>query len=408
MLTRRDLIRRSAFLSMAPAVPAFLARTGLASGADEAKEKDGRVLVVVQLDGGNDGINTVVPFGDEAYGKLRKALRLPEDSLCKVGDGVGLHRALKPAAELMESHRLAIVQGVGYPNPDRSHFESMAIWQTARPDRASAREESAGWLGRALDAAATRGTASGPAAVLVGDESMPRSLWARRAQATSFADASDLTLAMPMPASMPAPAGARPSGDDLSAFVRRTVTTAYATAAEMEAAAERGRGRGDAARYPASGLAKRLELVARSLKAGSPARVFYAIQAGYDTHSAQLPTHARLLGELAGALRAFLDDLAAARLADRVLVLAFSEFGRRPEENGSLGTDHGTAGPVFLAGPAVKPGLLGRTPRLGELRDGDLAWSVDFRSVYAAVLDLWLGIPSAGILGGPFEPLAVI
>ncbi|WP_165226826.1 DUF1501 domain-containing protein [Aquisphaera insulae] len=400
MLTRRDLIRRSAFLSLSPAVPAFLARTGLAAAA----EVDGRVLVVIQLDGGNDGINTVVPFGDEAYGKLRKGLRLPADSLCKVADGVGLHRALKPAADLMESHRLAIVQGVGYPNPDRSHFESMAIWQTARPDRASAREESVGWLGRALDAAVAehRPRAGGPSAVLVGDQALPRALWSRRAQATSFADASDLALALPVPTS----ASIGPAGDDLDAFVHRTVTSAYATAAELEAAA--GRGKEGTVRYPATSLAQRLELISRSLKAGSPARVFYAIQPGYDTHSVQLATHARLLDELAGALRAFLDDLAAAGLADRVLVLAFSEFGRRPEENGSLGTDHGTAGPVILAGPAVKPGLIGRTPRLGELRDGDLIWTIDFRRIYATILDRWLGVPSAGILGGTFEPLAVI
>ncbi len=392
MLTRRALLRGSAFLSLAPVVPAFLTRTAHAA----VPERDGRVLVVLQLDGGNDGINTVVPFGDEAYAKHRRELRIPTDTLCKIGDGIGLHPAMRAAADLFEGGRLAIVQGVGYPNPDRSHFESMRIWQTAKPDRPGG--DALGWLGRALDAA-PRG--DGPAAVHVGGENLPRALFARRATSTSFADASDLALALPAP-----PDAASPGGEDLAAFVHRTVTNAYATAAELEAATVRG---ADAsAPYPDTGLAKRLGLVARSIKAGSCARVYYAIQSGYDSHAVQLPTHSRLLREFAGAVRAFLDDLAAAKLADRVVLMAFSEFGRRPEENGSLGTDHGTAGPVFLVGPNVKAGLVGKTPLLGDLRDGDLEWSTDFRSVYAALLGHWFDLPPDGILGGHFDALPVL
>ena len=164
-------------------------------------------------------------------------------------------------------------------------------------------------------------------------------------------------------------------------------------------------GRDSKARYPETALARRLDLVARSIKAGFPSRVYYAIQGSYDTHAVQLPAHARLLGEFSGAIKAFLDDLTAANLADRVVLIAFSEFGRRPEENGSIGTDHGTAGPVFVAGPSVRGGLVGRTPRLGELVDGDLAMQVDFRSVYATLLDDWLGIPSVGVLGDSFAKL---
>src|SRR3954470_10315147 len=195
-------------LSLAPVVPAFLARTAQAAGP----ERDGRVLVVLQLDGGNDGINTVVPFGDAGYQKLRRELRLPTDKLCKVAEGIGLHPAMRPAADLIESGRLGIVQGVGYPNPNRSHFESMSIWQTARLDR---REEAApGWLGRALDAAPP---GDGPAAVHVGEQAMPRALMARRSVTTSFADASDLSLSLPAPA----PAASRDGGgqpDDLASF----------------------------------------------------------------------------------------------------------------------------------------------------------------------------------------------
>jgi uncharacterized protein (DUF1501 family) len=383
-------------VSLAPALPVFLARTARAA----QPERDGRVLVVLQLDGGNDGINTVVPFGDEAYAKYRRELRLPADKLLKVGDGIGLHPAMRPAADLLESGRLAIVQGVGYPNPDRSHFESMTIWQTARlgnPGR-----DVPGWLGRALDAAGP--SRKEPAAVFVGTRSLPRALTARRATTASFSDASDLSLAIPVPrGEIPR---AEAGGDDLQSYVRRTVTSAYATAAELESAAARGN---DAtARYPDSEVARQFGLVAQSIKAGSPARVYYVIQSGYDTHAVQLPAHSRLLREFTAALRTFFDDLSAAKQADRVVVMAFSEFGRRPTENGSLGTDHGTAGPVFLAGPSVKAGLVGATPSLGNLKDGDPAWSIDFRTVYATLLGPWLGLPADEVLGGHFAPLALL
>jgi uncharacterized protein (DUF1501 family) len=392
MITRRDLLKGSAFLSLSPIVPAFLERTASAAAPD----RDGRVLVTIQLDGGNDGINTVVPFGDEGYAKCRRELRLPTDKLFKIGEGLGLHPSMRAAADLLEAGRLAIVQGVGYPNPNRSHFESMRIWQTAQPGKP--RPESLGWLGRALDKGAP---VDGPASVFVGDENLPLALTARRASSASFADASDLSLTLPSP-----PDGSPPSGDDLTAFVNRAVTSAYATSAELEAAAARPSDSG--ARYPETKLAKRLDLVARSIKAGSTARVYYVIQSGYDSHAVQLPAQAQLLREFSGAVKAFLDDLAASKLADRVVLMAFSEFGRRPEENGSLGTDHGTAGPVFLAGPSLKPGVFGKTPLLGDLEDGNLKWSTDFRSVYATLLAGWLRLPAEAILDGKFPEMPLL
>jgi uncharacterized protein (DUF1501 family) len=394
MSTRRQFIQRSALLTLAPVVPGFLARTARAASPRSAE----RILVVLQLDGGNDGINTVVPFDDPEYPKLRRELRLPTDRLCKLSDHVGLHPSMKAAAELVHDGRLAIVQGVGYPNPDRSHFRSMAIWQTARLDEAGLKGH--GWLGRALDHPSA--LAHRPALVFIGDRELPRALVGRRAETTAYADDSDLVLALPAAAGATPP----PAGDDITAFVNRTVAGAYATAADLAAAA--GRTRDSGGRYPASALARHLELVARSIKSGTAARVYYVIQGGYDTHSLQLPAQAQLLGDLSRAVKAFLDDLAAAKLDERVLLLAFSEFGRRPAENGSLGTDHGTAGPLFLAGRCVKPGLIGETPRLGELVDGDLKWSIDFRSVYATVLEKWLELPSGTILGRRFEPLAVL
>jgi uncharacterized protein (DUF1501 family) len=400
MLTRRSLLTRSALLSLTPAVPGFLSRTALAA----RPERDARVLVVVQLDGGNDGINTVVPFGDADYARYRRELRIASHRVCKLTDNVGLHPGMRPAADLVQDGRLAIVQGVGYPNPDRSHFRSMTIWQTGRPENSGA--DVHGWLGRALDGigpGSPSRAALGPGAVFVGERDLPRAVRGRRTVTASFADSADLALAIPLAAGA---ANAPAAGDDLASFVERTVTSAYRTAEQLSGAV--GQKTGASAGYPACELGRHLELVARSIKAGATARVYYVIQSGYDTHALQLPTQAQLLGEFSQSLRAFQSDLAAAGLADGVLLLAFSEFGRRPAENGSLGTDHGTAGPVFVAGAQCRAGLIGETPRLGELVDGDLRWSIDFRRVYATLLDRWLGVPAEVILGDRFDPLPIV
>jgi uncharacterized protein (DUF1501 family) len=392
MLTRRSFLKSASLLALAPTVPAFLARTARAA----APQPDGRVLVVVQLDGGNDGINTVVPFADEGYAKYRKALRLPKDRLLRLDDNLGLHPALGGFGRLFEAGQLAVVQGVGYPNPDRSHFRSMAIWHTARFD--DAEHSGPGWLGRALDAA-PRPAGGTPASLFVGPQAPPVALRGRRVAAAALARLEDFLLNL----DDPAPAFAGPGeGDDVTAFVRRSVLDAYATAGRM---AEVARAGGGGLRNPPTALAERLGLIARLLKSGSGARIFYTLQAGYDTHGAQEAVHPGLLSELAGALAGFFAELAAAKLADRVAVLAFSEFGRRVEENASQGTDHGTAGPVFLAGAPVKGGLVGRTPSLLDLEDGDLKMGIDFRRVYATVLEDWLGLPAKVSLAGDFEKL---
>jgi uncharacterized protein (DUF1501 family) len=393
MLSRRAFLKSSALLSLAPAVPGFLARTARAA----KPERDGRVLVVIQLDGGNDGVNTVVPFKDDGYAKHRKLLRLPADRLLKVSAQVGLHPALGAFGKLLEAGQLAVVQGVGYPNPSRSHFRSMAVWHTARfsPEE----HKGPGWLGLALDDAPPL-AGGAPASVLSGTSAPPTALRGRRCLSSTLAHLDDLTLHGEVE---PKRALAAAGGEDLRAFVRRSMLDAYTTADRLkEAAAVK-----DSAPYPGTALAERLRLIARLLKAGFGTRVYYAVQRTYDTHSVQLPEHARLLGELGGAVRAFLDDLKAAGLAERVAVLAFSEFGRRVAENGSAGTDHGTAGPVFLAGPGVRPGLVGATPSLLDLEDGDLKVGFDFRRVYASVLEDWLGLPSRPALGGAFERLPV-
>ncbi|HEV3261595.1 MAG TPA: DUF1501 domain-containing protein [Gemmataceae bacterium] len=393
--TRRDFLKDSVLLALAPTVPGFLAQTARAA----KPQQDGRVLVVIQLDGGNDGINTVVPFADAGYAKHRKVLRLPAEGLIKLNDQVALHPSLADAGKLLEAGRLSVIQGVSYPNPNRSHFRSMAIWHSARLDPEE--HTGLGWLGRALDGA-PRSATGDSASLLVGSGPPPVAIRGRRAVASAVERPEDFALSTgadprrALPTEEPA--------DDLAAFVRRSMLDAYATADRL---ADVARARDSGARYPETGLADRLRLIARLLKAGFGTRVFYTLQPGYDTHSTQLQTHSNLLFELAGALRAFLDDLAASGLADRVAVLAFSEFGRTVVENGSAGTDHGTAGPVFLAGARVKPGVVGATPRLLDLdpRHGDLRMGIDFRRVYAGVLEDWLGLPARSALGASFERL---
>ena len=397
MITRRDLLtrglRNSTLIALAPTLPAFLTRTSHAA----VPEKDARILVVVQLDGGNDGINTIVPFTDDGYAKHRKAIRLPVKRLIKVTGEVGLHPAMGGAGKLLESGRLAIVPGVGYPNPSRSHFRSMAVWQSARLDERD--HTGLGWVGRGLDEIPTTRDGA-PAAFLIGPEDPPPAIRGRRSVAAALDRLDDYALSDKEPEAKPT--GSATGGDELGQFLRRSLLDAYTTADRIEAIAA---AKGGHASYPDSELARRLGLTARLIKAGLGTRVYYLEQGGYDTHGQQLPRHAAVLEELSASLRAFLDDLAASRLDDRVLVLVFSEFGRRVAENGSRGTDHGTAGPVLLAGPCVQPGLLGEYPSLTDLADGDLKSTVDFRRVYATILEGWLGLRSKEALGGKFEPL---
>jgi uncharacterized protein (DUF1501 family) len=315
---------------------------------------------------------------------------------------------MRAAKELFDDGKLCIVQGVGYPNPDRSHFRSMRIWQTARFE--DEQYANYGWLASALDQG-TPANSETANTIFVGEEVTPVSLWGRRTSATTLLTADDLKLAPGLGRDSTSSDSQR-EASALAQFVSKQVLSAYAAANEFERkqlAAPSSGGKD----YPDTPLGERLKLISQIVKSGSQARVFYTIQGGYDTHSAQLYTHSRLLREFSGAIKSFIDDLKAAKLDDRVLVLAFSEFGRRVKENDSQGTDHGTAGPVFLAGTPVRGGLVGGAPNLtdldgGDLNSGDLKMQLDFRQVYAAILEDWLAIESKGILGGSFAKAGVL
>jgi uncharacterized protein (DUF1501 family) len=381
MLTRRSFLKSSSLLALAPTVPVFVTRTARAAGA----EKDARVLVVVQLDGGNDALNTLVPLKNETYPKLRPRLKIAEKDTVKLSDDFGLHPSFRQADKLIKAGQLMAIPGVGYPNPNRSHFESMAIWHTARTDPEE--YKGYGWLGRALD------LAGGDSYTITND--VPRALRGRRSAAIALTRLEDLTLA---DARTVKNAAGPEAQQDLLAFVRRHAVDGT-TAAEKMAALSKGT---DGASYPGNNLAERLKIIARLMKAELGTRVFYTVQGGYDTHATQQFTHSNLLFEFAGAVNAFFADLANAKLADRVTLLAFSEFGRTIKENGSAGTDHGTAGVTFLCGPKVKAGVTGTLPSLTDLEKGEPKMTTDFRRIYATILGEWLGV-KGDVLGGTYE-----
>jgi uncharacterized protein (DUF1501 family) len=397
MLSRREFLRASSVISLSPAIPWVFGNTAHAVEA----ASDARILVVIQLDGGNDGINTVVPFGDDGYGRARNELRLDTEKLHLLNDHVGLHPSMRAFKDLFDDGRLAIVQGVGYPNPDRSHFRSMGIWQTARFDEAD--HDGYGWLGRTLDQQLVASTGTGAEAIFIGEQDTPVALWGRRSSATALSRSADLQLPAEFSsAGLNGDLEARQDG--LLQFVTKQMLTAYTAADEFRRHHMKKGPRQDSS-YPETQLGSRMKLMAELLKSGCQSRVFYTIQSGYDTHAAQLYAHAALLREFSDAVKSFLDDLRSAGLEDRVLVLAFSEFGRRVQENSSQGTDHGTAGPVFLAGTTMRPGLVGSAPDLSDLESGDLRVQTDFRSVYAAILDAWFRVDSELILYGLFDQI---
>ena len=412
--SRRDFLRAgvgsSSLLACGLSVPTFLARTANALAASSAR--GGRVLVVLQLDGGNDGLNTVVPYGDDNYRKHRPHLQVPKNQVRRIDDRMGLHPALAGLEQLLQKGRLAIVQGVGYPNPNRSHFESMAIWHAGRlrPDA-----NRPGWLARALDEGLSRPSGDTPA-LHVSDELLPHALYGGQHQVPSLLDLGRFRRRLGMPegagtmeqrAALDQVAALdRGSPGSLLQFVQRSTVLSYTSSDRLEHAL---RGQAATARYPDNnGLGQRLRLVAQLIQAGLGTSIYYTQLGGFDTHANQQGTHFGLLREMGDALQAFLDDLSASGDARRVLVLVFSEFGRRLTENASGGTDHGTAAPVFLLGGGVRPGLHGPCPNLADLADGDPKHAIDFRQVYATVLDGWMACPSQAVLGEKFHPLSVL
>ena len=405
--TRRQFLVRGLGVTAALPLASWMPVTRAAWSRRGRRADAARVLVVLQLTGGNDGLNTVVPLRQDAYYKLRPTLGLERGSLHALRDergGMdhGLHPSLKGLAELYAEGSVGVIQGIGYPNPDRSHFRSMDIWHTGLPS-ARSEAERVGWLGRLADQMRAHDAESMPA-IHVGDGDLPLALYGRVGFAPSFGDASAFQLRGDPNFARWRTELLRPERVERQSearFLRDAAATTYAAVERMRAAAERP----SAARYPDHGLARRLELIARLVSGGFETRLFHVALEGFDTHARQSTTHAALLQELSQSVTAFQRDLESSGHAERVVTLIFSEFGRRAAENGSRGTDHGAGAPAFLVGRAVKGGLHGTAPNLEALENGDVPYAVDFRTIYTNLETDWMGCrsstthPSANLIG---------
>jgi uncharacterized protein (DUF1501 family) len=423
-LTRRELIRlglgSSALLACGATVPQFLATSATAmskdSSASTAKSK-GRILVVVQLNGGNDGLNTIIPYRDDEYRKRRPTIQIATKDVKKIDDHIGFHPQLNPFANLLETGRLALVQSVGYPNPNRSHFESMAIWQTAQtaPDLSTP-----GWLAQAIDAHPTPSGVDMQGLHIHESASLPRTLQGGRNVIPSLARLEQFQRRLGVPSTANPSAQAKAldqitreahgNPGSLLQFIERCSLIAYTSSARLEQVRQQETKTVSGTAYPEFyGLARQLKLISQLIKAGLSTPIYYTQLDGFDTHSSQAQPHATLMRQISISLKAFLDDIEAAGEANRVLVLVFSEFGRRLTENASAGTDHGTAAPVFLLGKPVSPGVYGPYPDLTRLDDeGDPHHTIDFRRIYATILSDWLGVSPTKIVGPGFNPLPLL
>lgn len=358
-----------------------------------------QVLVVLTLYGGNDGLNTLVPYADSAYHSARPDLAYSPDEVQKLDDQFGLNPSMAGFAKLWQNKQLAIVRGVGYPEPDHSHFRSMDIWQTAAPQT----PVNTGWIGRWLDA-----TGDDPLrAVNIGAVLPPLALGAKAAAAalplgrhrTAPTDLTTALLAMSKPDPHDSPARAMVctsiSADHLvdTTFARVVNPNAADESTDQQSPAGSAGGQGS--------LADQLDMVARCITAGVPTKVYSVSQGGFDTHADEKDAQKNQLELVDKAVSSFLTTIAGTPRGQDVTLVMYSEFGRRVQANASQGTDHGTAGPMFVAGPRVKGGYYGEQPSLTDLNNGDLKVTTDFRSVYAELLDKVLGADPRQIVGDP-------
>jgi uncharacterized protein (DUF1501 family) len=403
-----SLTRRQFVALTAPAMVAFgSARPHfLANAAEQAKHnKQEKILVVVQMSGGNDGLNTVVPFNNEEYKKARPTLALSESEVLKIDDELGFHPAAKGFNDLLQENQLAVVQGVGYPNPNLSHFESMDIWHTClrksdnRPD---------GWLGRTVDSLQLQSKSDIPALHL-GHRKQPYALVSRDYRIPSVKSLQQFRLELQQRESLNeirnGVTADRPASSSLLNFVQTSTGTAIDVSQKL---ADVTKSYKTDVTYPETALGTELKTVAQLIDADLSTRIFYVEIEGFDTHSQQADAHAALLRQVGDAISSFTEDLNQHGHGDRVLTMCFSEFGRRVQENASKGTDHGRAAPLFLAGNQVNSGILGKQPSLNDLEQGDLKHHTDFRQVYATILQDWLKTPTDKILNGNFKPLDII
>jgi uncharacterized protein (DUF1501 family) len=391
-------------------LPGYLVRTALAGPAAEAGQ---RVLVVLQLSGGNDALSMVVPHGHAEYAKVRQTTRIQDDEVIKINNELGLHPNLKGLKELMDQGVLAALPGVGYPKPNLSHFHSQDIWHTADYRGRNARY---GWLGKAIDVGFP-GNPDPLLSIAVGVGSTPLAMEGKEHLGVSLqtpesfrfvGDRGDERRAAAY-RKMQELATRREQRLSELGFVSQTAAVANTSSDKIRQRAEEYK---PTVEYPQTALGRQLQSIAALIVGGLTTRIFFTTHpGGFDTHANQRPHHDRLMGELNAALVAFYKDLECQKQAHRVLLMTTSEFGRTVKENGTQGTDHGTAASMLMLSPGVKAGICGKHPSLSDVTGGGGNWlkhTHDFRGVYASVLEKWLKIPSGPVLGEKFDPVDCI
>lgn len=404
--TRREFLtwtgKGIGLLAFSQFAPSFLVQSTLA--ATPSPEKDRSILVLVQLAGGNDGLNTVIPYENPEYYRLRPTIGIKKEDALRLDDTLGLHPSLIALHELMKDGRASIIQNVGYPNPNHSHFRSSEIWETGSD---SNQFLPTGWIGRFLDNACNGapGEGSDPVAVHVTNE-LPQSFLSGKPHSTfglrgggGGNNKENLAFLEKLVKQDDHEANANAS------FLRATMMDALVTEQRVQKVIG---GYKPESVYPGNPFAQSLRNVASLIASGMSTRVYFVSLGGFDTHSNQVNNHGNLLRTLSEGLAAFQKDLVAKKLDSQVLTMTFSEFGRRPNENESRGTDHGTAAPLFVMGSNLKGPLHGTAPSLNIKKNQDVEFSTDFRQVYATVLDKWFSCPTEQVLGKTYEPLKFI
>ena len=413
MLNRRELLRTGLLsLGAGVTVPTMLSRAAAAAAAETSSSgistPDGQTLIVVQLAGGNDGLNTVVPHADSRYRTLRPNLALPQDDVLVIDDRHGFHKSMTGLKGLFDRGDLAVVESVGYAHPSFSHFQAMDIWQTADPTEA--RRE--GWLAQLVEGAVD---ANGhPLGALALGTQIPPALCCppvlppvlERADLYRLqSDTRNPALSTNRDAALRRLYQSYQAPAPYATVLEETSSTAEKSVKELQASVGSYRA---AVEYPKTPLADGLKVFASLIASGAGLKIGYVVLGGFDTHANQVNQHAMLLSTLDSAVTAFMADMAAQGRSDKVLLVTWSEFGRRAAQNASGGTDHGSAAPLFLAGGRVRGGFFGAPPDLSRLDNGNIPFAVDFRSIYSTILEQWMQTDSKPLLGGNFATLPIL
>jgi uncharacterized protein (DUF1501 family) len=404
-MKRRDFVKLSALASGSLFVPAFLRPFETSADALGLEATgDGKILVIVQFSGGNDGLNTIIPTRNDIYYKSRPKLAIPKQEALRLTDETGLHPKMVGIKELYDEGLMAIAGQVGYPNQDRSHFRSMDIWQSA-----SSADDTVhtGWVGRYLD-----NVCAGPSELyktIELDGQLSLALKGDNYSGLAMQKPGELYRQSQTPSFEQIVGDLNSSSSGANAETQFMYKTLIGARSSVKYIGERFRVQPSKMEYPQTLFAARMKTIASMIRSGIPTRVYYVTLATFDTHSGQAPRQGKLLEQYSEAMKVFMKDLKGAGRLDDVLVMTFSEFGRRVVENGSAGTDHGRGNNVFLMGGGLKKkGLLNAQPPLTNLKDGDIPFALDYRDIYSTVLRDWLEIAPEKVLGSAFKPMDFI